>query len=606
MRELSDVYESARINIPLRTFAERRSVPAWEELDEQVRCELEILEKKVLSVLAADDLLLTNNQRVIGEFNRGVRKGFFDEARDSLSREPANELSLGPFQWGRALGVRAKRDSATNPTLIKHFITATHMLAYEFGQLDQAFSNPYDFLVRNVGPERADEFGELVFALPILINYRRPLVRGLLDARDFSFADYHSSQSVAPSHLEYLDHGLMALFDPEPQSWIRVAANFGLSIRPFRDGQSLQSEHFQAPVQAATTLYNRPIASRTVVQRQVNRIELARTWIGTQWASIDMEEESSAPVTLWDVYQGTAAATIRGHDDYFGDLVASNLIRLLSEFFESSLGVNDTRFSFIRRHLSAFTCGFDAHVETAVDPRTFTSVARGRSMSDGLRRFENGGIYVGSVCKALRELVETLNELHYALEKPVGFVRAYLEANQETPIAARLLELFRLHPNLPVDLFSENAEYEYFSRTQIQTYSSFDLIRSVLFHVVQAAQPNQDSADEVQALLETARRHLAQIVQLSANEPQHAQAVKPVPGRQQISLAQERGEPKDTPPADIFATARLFKAEFDTLVRLMEQVVHPLYRARMLGKPNSAFSPSYLDQLRRRSTTQGG
>ena len=64
MRELSDIYESARINIPLHVFPERKSVPAWEELDELVRSELGNLEKKILSVLDADELLLTNNQHV--------------------------------------------------------------------------------------------------------------------------------------------------------------------------------------------------------------------------------------------------------------------------------------------------------------------------------------------------------------------------------------------------------------------------------------------------------------------------------------------------------------------------------------------------------------
>ncbi len=604
MRKLSDIYESARINIPLRTFPERKSVPAWEDLDEQVCSELEILEKKVLSVLTADNQLLTNNQRVIGEFNRGVRKGFFADPQDINPAETGNEMSLGPFQWGRGLGIRAKLGRETNPALIKHFITATHLLAYEFGQLDQAFSNPYDFLIRNVGPERADEFGELVFALPILINYRRSLLKGLLDAQEFSFTEHNATQVAAPSHIEYLEHGLIALFDPEPENWTRVAANFGLATRPFRDGQTMQSEHFQAPLQAAITLYNKPIAAHTVVQRQVKRIELARNWIGAQWTSFDIVEESNAPVTLWDVYKGTEAASIRGQDDYFGDLIASNSVSQLSEYFEDSIGEDDIRFSFMRMHLSAFTCGFDAHVESAVDPRAIVSAARGRAISDGLRRLENGGIYVGGVCKALQELGETMNELHYALENPVGFMRETLERNNETPIAACLLELFQHHPKLPEVLFSEDTEYEFNSRTQIQTNLPFDLIRSVLFHVTLAVRPTIESADDVKALLATARRHLGQLVNPAASAPTRNRPTTPVKGRQQIILIREEVESVDTRPNEIVVAARLFKAEFDTLVRLIRNIVHPLHFARMLNKPNSAFGPSYLDRVHRRNTTR--
>jgi len=442
-----------------------------------------VLKANIMSALAADTMLLGNCRRVMGKFNAGLREGLFSDSEDDRTIDPSASMTLGPFDWGRALGQRARRNESSNLLAVKQFITATHLLAYEFGQLDQACSNPYDFIVRNVGPGRADEIGEMAFALPVLINYRRSLIKRIVDDPGFSFLQYHSQCSPTAGHLDYLTYGLVALFDPARDSWIRVAANMGLATLSFKDGQSLQSEDFLAPVQAAETVSRKPIAAHVIVHRQLSRIELARSWVGTERPAIKVVDEAGAPATLWDVYRTTPASVIRGKGASFGDLVSSSFAHLVSGYFESIITPEETYFGFLRKHFPAFLRGFDSRYEGAVDPTALASVARGRELSEGLRRYEKGGLYIGAVSEDLTELGRALNELRHALDNPVRFVLDHLEAIEETPIATHLLALFRDYPSLAKEMFSENAELEFFSRTQIQTNSPFDLLRSFLLHL---------------------------------------------------------------------------------------------------------------------------
>jgi hypothetical protein len=227
--------------------------------------------------------------------------------------------------------------------------------------------------VRNVGPQRADELGALAFALPVLINYRRALVQQLLDDEEFSLAHYHANRPAAPTHLEYLTHGIVALFDRAPESWIQVAANMTLATLPFADGGRLQDEHFQAPEQAAQAVLAAPIAAWHAVQRQVERVLLAREWLSGDSRDLQLEFDTASPVTLWNVYQGMPGSRIRGADAFAGDVVASNTIYLISRYFESVIPAEQTGFQFLRRHFSAFTRGFDSRVEGVVDPQALAS-----------------------------------------------------------------------------------------------------------------------------------------------------------------------------------------------------------------------------------------
>ena len=302
------------------------------------------------------------------------------------------------------------------------------------------------------------------------------------------------------------------------------------------------------------------------------RIELAQGWIGSDGPALEITDQSSAPVALWDVYQTTPAARIRGSDTYFGDLVASDVVHQASEYFESALPPEQTRLQFLRRHLPAFTRGFDSRYEGVVDLLALGSVARGRALSDSLRRFEKGGFYIGTVSDHLAELVSTINELHYANDNPVGFAIGQLSAIQETPLAECLVELFRDHSSLAEDIFQENAQYEFFSRTQIQTNSPFDLMRSALFHVTQGVQADQESDDEAEALMESARGSLKRLT----------------------GMARAGSVPK------LLDAARLFEEGFDTLGRVLRGVLRPLQFARMLAKPPAVFQPDYIAELKRR------
>lgn len=568
MNLLGATYESARINIPPRLFPARHAVKPWPELDEGVRTELAQLVRKVRSVVRVGDLRLASYGRVVVEFNRGVRDGFFAVGA------AAGTMTGAPYDWGHALGRQANQRRSTDPVAVKQFITATHLLGYEFAQLDQVEPGAYDFIVRNVGPQRADELGALAFALPVLINYRRALVQQILDDEEFSLAQYHANRPAAPSHLEYLTHGIVALFDRAPESWIQVAANMTLATQPFADGGRLQDEHFQAPEQAAQAVLAAPIAAWHAVQRQVERVLLAREWLSSDNRDLQFDLDTAGPVTLWNVYQGTPGSRIRGADAFAGDVVASNTIYLISRYFESVIPAEQTGFQFLRRHFSAFTRGFDSRVEGVVDPQALASAARGRACSHGLRRFANGGPMIAHVSAQLQALGATLNELHHALNDPVSFVLEQLEANHETPLAAHLLELFRHHASLPRHLFAEDAHFELFSMTHVKTRSTFDLLRSALYLVACAVGPDRVSRDESATQLARARQDLVRIGQASAGDaadPQSGPA--PSPSEQRLVVA-----------------AALFREDFETLVRLMRRLVHRLHHARALGKPQPALS----------------
>jgi hypothetical protein len=599
MRQLGDIYDSARINIPLRAFPDRDSLLPWDELEPRVHSELDLLQERIFSALGRDELLFANHHRVINDFNRGVRKGVFAEPGATALRS-AGELSRSPFDWGHLLGLSANERGLEGMPLITQFTTVTHLLAYEFGQLNLAYTRPFDFLMRNVGPERADEFSELAFAMPVLLNYHRALVTRIVNEPGFSFSAYHATQSPQPSHLEYLSQGVVALFDPGPKSWTRVAANLGLASLPFNDGSTLQSEHFAAPGQIAELAAAKPIAAQTIVRRQMDRIELARSWVGSDVATIEFEQEERAPITIWDVYQNTQAATIRGQGNYFADVIANNVVSLLSRWVENSLTPEDTRLGFLRRHLPAFTRGFDARSDCVVDLRAISSVQFGRNLSDGLRRFEHGGLYVGGVSSALAELGETVNELYHAADNFSSFVRNGLFSNEETELTDQLLYLFDTYPGLAEELFGENMQFEFFSRTIIETRSSFDLMRSVLFHVVQAMQPTEQEHDTVIALLANARSLLQRLVALGDVRAEPLKAGAGDDRLYYVAAEQRTPSRREQQQDAIVAVAQHFERDFDTLTRIIRRLVQPLHMARMLRKTQASFGRDYVMGLGRR------
>lgn len=568
---LGATYESARVNIPLKLFVERRAVKPWDELDESVRGELAQLARRVRSVLRTGEVQLSSYARVVAEFNRGVRDGFF-----SAEIGQGRSMVGTPYDWGYALGEQSNQRRSDDPAAVKQFITATHLLGYEFSQLDQVAAGAYEFLVRNVGPQRVDELGPLAFALPVLINYRRAQVQQILDDASFSLFEYQVNQSPAPTHLEYLTQGIAAMFDCSPESWVRVTASMTLASQPFADGTRLQDEHFQAPEQAAQAVLAAPIAACHAVQRQLARVHLAREWLVDDTRDIHIERETASAVTLWSVWQGTPGSRIRSGDFFVGDVVAGNVIYLVSRYFESVIPPDQTGFQFLRRNFNAFARGFDSRVEGVVDPRALACAARGRAVSAGMRRFVNGGPLIAHVSAHLQALAATLNELHHALKNPVEFVLEQLQDNQETPLAAVLMELFRGYESLPRHLFAENAHFELFSMTHVKTQSGFDLLRSALYQVVQSVSPQVDSADEAMLLRSRARQDLQRIMRT-----------------EQARVAAEQSDSPALAPAGeaqrrLIEAAQLFNDEFDTLLRLMRTLVRRLHHARVLGKPQPA------------------
>ena len=260
MRELHDVYESARLSIPLRLFPARGMIPPWDELDESVHRELAELNDNVLSVPQQETRLLLSYQRVINEFNKGVRKGYLESA--GIPESGNSDLSgKAPYRAGLIVGRRASRAITHDKGLAKQFITATHLFDYEFGQLHQALQAPFDFLTSNLSPDRSDELGDLAIALPMLINHQRDILKRVITDPGFSFSAYYISMGSAPLHLDYLEAGCVALFDPDPSNWQRVAACLGLASRPFGNGASLHAADHMAPEHAVATVLAKPIAA---------------------------------------------------------------------------------------------------------------------------------------------------------------------------------------------------------------------------------------------------------------------------------------------------------------------------------------------------------
>lgn len=576
MDELSRVYESARLNIPLRAFPERRSVPPWEELDEGVRERLLELNANVLSVVRGGSRVLQSSQRVIHEFNRGVRSGFLA----STGTDPGSDATRPlPFLAGLEVGRRARAQAHPDMGRVKQFITATHLLAYEFGQLDHALRAPFEFLLHNLSPERADELGELAFALPVLLNQQRERVLRVLEDPGFSFARYYDEVSPAPSHEEYLSLGVVALLDAEPSSWQRVGAALGLATTPFLESQGPQGGRTAVPEQAARTILNRPMAAHRAVRRQMERIELARTAAGevTPGLELDGFEHHDRQATLWDVYQMTAASRIRSGEYYFADLVASMVIAIASRHLDAVRLSGQSRLRHYRCHFLAFVRGFDARHEGVVDPSALDSVALGRALSDGLRRFEGGGLLIGAVSRDLAETARMINSIHHAHRNPVANVVHQLRRIRETPVADCLLELFEVHPGLARDLFEPSGRLSLYAQTDIQVFSPYDLMRSALYRVLRSVDRERETEDERHALREGARNQLSLLIS-SVEELQRS------PQRTRRSEAALRRD------LQLLEAARLFERNFHTLVRLMEQVCSPLYLARVLSAPRGGVA----------------
>ncbi len=567
MQLLSSVYESARVNIPLELYPARAALKPWNELEEQVGTEIASLADKVQSYVRSGDGILANLQRVTGEFNRGLRSGVLGTPPGST---PRSILKDSPEAWGREIGRRGALGNDLNVTVLKQLITVTHLLAHEFGQLEQARSNPYEFLLRNVGPQRADELGDLAFALPVLLNHERSLVEEHLRSDGY----VPPAQSPAPSHQEFLRCGIAALLDPSPDSWSRVAANMTLATTPFADGTTLRSEDARAPEHAATLVCGAPIAAHTAVRRQLDRVLLARKWLGRREFPTDESEERWEQGVLWRVFQETPASRIRGSDAYLADVLASNVIHAVSQYFESMNEPGQTELQLLRTHVRPFARGFDSRVEGVIEPRAFATAARARAMSEGLRRFERGGQLIAQVSADLQDLVRTVNELHHAFRDPTGYVLEELERNGETPVAAHLLILLRKYRTLPRELFRESAEFDRHAVTQVNTLMPFDLMRSALAQVTHAVAPDLEFAHEAPSWLSGARKTLAR----------------------SLMLCETSQAPADD---EVVLAVRAFDREFEVLVRLMRLIVRRLHLARTLGR--SRPPPGAVGAAARRS-----
>ena len=104
-RSLQDVYESARVNVPGQGSPDRGAIPAWGQLDEQVRYELEILKNTIQSVIDDESRLLRSHQRVIGQLNKGLRAGFFDSSQAPPDDDTRGITIQQPFEWACGWGV---------------------------------------------------------------------------------------------------------------------------------------------------------------------------------------------------------------------------------------------------------------------------------------------------------------------------------------------------------------------------------------------------------------------------------------------------------------------------------------------------------------------
>ncbi len=586
-RSLTDVYESARLNVPVEAVADRSVAPSWSALDERVRYELEVLQGNILSVLSGDNSrLLATHHRVISQFNRGLRFGYLGSTEPPEERDRAI-AGQQPFQWGERLGRQARASSgaltAGGPSRVfSQFVTATHLLAYEFGQLDQAYSDPLEFVRREVGPQHAKAYGELVFALPVLLNYRAELVRDVLVAgRSFDFDGYHAAMPTAPSHLEYLEHGLVALFDPRPDAWIEVALDLGLAAKPFADGHTILDDSHNAPVQAALAVVTRPITACTLLRKQVERIELAREWGGWQQVSLEPSEEDEGDTTLWDVFELMPCATIRGGEQRPLDLVGYELVRALAAHLERSAAPGMTRFAHLRRHLPAFARGFDERFEAALDARAIATARIGAEVGGGLRRFGAGERYVDTTLELLRDLDKAVRDLEHAAERPVDFVRARLAENAESPVVSMLLETIEEHPQLAAELFQEHPERDFFSSTTIQTGSPFDLIRSALFHAIQAQSPHVAREDEREEHRGESRAHLVRLVERCT--PRHRGGGQEHQ-RYSVVLTRDSGSESLDEQMLMAERGKLLIARFESLERVLKGVLDPLHVAFQLNR----------------------
>jgi hypothetical protein len=596
MRSLQTVYESARINIPAADFPHGGTVPAWDDLEEMVREELETLKRSVMSVVKNETRLFASHQRVIGLYNRGLRHGFFGDAGVAPAGRDAIIAGQQPFRWGTKLGQRARaaheaRETGDEGRLFSQFITATHLLAYEFGQLEQALASPVDFVRRAVGPQRLHEYGELVFALPVLLNYRPVLTEALLAESGFRFRDFYASLPRAPSHLDYLEQGLVALFDPRPESWVKVAADMELATQTFADGTSAMTEDHNAPIPAALTIARKPITAHTLIQQQLRRIEIARDWVGVDEVGIDMGDDDEDRATLWDVYCLTPSSTIRGRDERPGDLVAFEVMRALSEHFEEIADPDITRFAFLRRHLPAFAKGFDERFEAAVDPRALVSARTGAEVGTGLRRFAAAQGYVDAILAALVDVDKTIRDLEHAVASPVEFVRGRLASRVESPVAAELRELLGQNLRLAGELFQEHPEYDFFSTTTVQTESCFDLMRAVLFYALQAESPRVQKADDRAAHRAEARRKLDRL--LERYDPR-MRVSSSAPQSYDVVLTRDEGDKELDERMRLVEQARVFDAEFEALTRILRHLLEPLHVAFRLNRrgPGSRNGPN--------------
>lgn len=589
-RSLTDVYESARLNAPAAVVPDRSTVLPWRDLDELVRDELEVLQGNILSVLSDDTRLLAAHHRVIAQFNRGLRSGFFDAGGGEPDKRDPTSFAQQPYQWGARVGQQARGSQGAlaaggEPRTFTQFITATHLLAHEFGQLDKAHSDPFGFLRREVGPHRARDLGELVFALPVLLNYRADRVREVLAGSGFEFGEYRARLTCAPTQLEYLEHGLIALLDPREDSWIEVAACLGLATESFADGQTVLDEDHNAPLQAALAVVAKPITACTIVRQQFRRIELARKWTGKQHMRIESADDEETNATLWDVFELMPCAAIRGGEQRRSDLVAYELVRALADHLERNAQVGASRFSQLRRHLPAFARGFDERFEAALDARAIGTARIGAQVGEGLRRFASGERYVDTILSLLLDLDKAIRDLEHAAENPVDFAHKQLSANPESPISATLVRVMTEHPHMARELFQEHPEADFFSSTSIQTGSAFDLLRSALFHAIQSQSPYVTVEDDREEHRVESRRHLQKLVERSAPQrPANRPGDHGAPSRYSVVLTREgAGEPLDE-QLDMHERAHRFLDEFESLMRVLKGVLDPLHVAFRLRR----------------------
>jgi hypothetical protein len=176
---------------------------------------------------------------------------------------------------------------------------------------------------------------------------------------------------------------------------------------------------------------------------------------------------------------------------------------------------------------------------------------------------------------------------NHALDNINAFVRNVLFDHEETDLARRLSHLFDEHPVLAAELFGEHSQYEFFSRTQIQIQSPFDLMRRALFQVVQAMQPFDQNGDSALARLDGARSTLRRLVALGDTCAAPTQ-MKETAGSSYYVADTHSGIGPEPEESLTMTAARQFEREFETLTGVMRRIVHPLHMARMLNKQQAS------------------